>query len=229
MREPSSVKRQRQRSGTQRLHRRRRGLVPHLRRRRPPAGRDAGIVSRAASSRRRVPCSRTSQLPGIAARSSIVGWVAERFPALVREIRDGGHEIGLHGHWHRRVYDLSPEAFRAGPARQPRRPAGGRRGRDRVVPCARVVAEPAGAVGAADPRRGRAPPRRQPCAGGPRRLAVVSAPSVSHRHDRRRAAGTAAAGRPSRRAGRAARLGLGTAQGGAGGRRRGDRCQQPPG
>jgi len=42
----------------------------------------------------------------------IVGWVAERFPALVREIRDGGHEIGLHSHWHRRAYELSPEAFR---------------------------------------------------------------------------------------------------------------------
>lgn len=42
----------------------------------------------------------------------IVGWVAERFPALVREIRDGGHEVGLHSYWHRRVFDLSPEAFR---------------------------------------------------------------------------------------------------------------------
>lgn len=42
----------------------------------------------------------------------IVGWVAERFPALVREIRDAGHELGLHGHWHRRVYELSPDAFR---------------------------------------------------------------------------------------------------------------------
>jgi polysaccharide deacetylase family protein (PEP-CTERM system associated) len=42
----------------------------------------------------------------------IVGWVAERFPALIGEIRDGGHEIGLHGHRHRRIYDLSPDAFR---------------------------------------------------------------------------------------------------------------------
>jgi len=42
----------------------------------------------------------------------IVGWVAERHPSLVREILDGGHEIGLHSHWHRRVYELSPEAFR---------------------------------------------------------------------------------------------------------------------
>lgn len=42
----------------------------------------------------------------------IVGWVAEHFPGLVREIRDGGHEIGLHGHWHRRVFELTPEGFR---------------------------------------------------------------------------------------------------------------------
>jgi len=42
----------------------------------------------------------------------IVGWIAERFPDLVREIASGGHEIGLHSHWHRRVYDLTPETFR---------------------------------------------------------------------------------------------------------------------
>ncbi len=42
----------------------------------------------------------------------VVGWVASRFPSLVGEIRDAGHEIGLHSFWHRRVYDLSPDAFR---------------------------------------------------------------------------------------------------------------------
>lgn len=51
-------------------------------------------------------------LAGQRATFLVVGWVAERFPALVREIRDGGHEIGLHSHWHRRVYELTPEAFR---------------------------------------------------------------------------------------------------------------------
>ncbi|HTV02409.1 MAG TPA: polysaccharide deacetylase family protein [Luteitalea sp.] len=43
----------------------------------------------------------------------IVGWVAERFPELVREIVGAGHEVGLHGHRHRRVFELEPEAFRA--------------------------------------------------------------------------------------------------------------------
>jgi len=42
----------------------------------------------------------------------IVGWVAERFPQLVRAIHAQGHSIGCHSYWHRKVYDLSPEEFR---------------------------------------------------------------------------------------------------------------------
>ena len=42
----------------------------------------------------------------------IVGWVAERFPQLVEAVRDAGHEIGSHGHAHRRVHELDAEAFR---------------------------------------------------------------------------------------------------------------------
>ncbi len=41
----------------------------------------------------------------------VVGWVAERYPALVQEIRAAGHEIGLHGHRHRRLFELTPETF----------------------------------------------------------------------------------------------------------------------
>lgn len=41
----------------------------------------------------------------------VVGWVAERYPALVREILAAGHEVGSHSHWHRRVYELSPTVF----------------------------------------------------------------------------------------------------------------------
>jgi polysaccharide deacetylase family protein (PEP-CTERM system associated) len=43
----------------------------------------------------------------------ILGWVAERHPALVRDIAAAGHEIGCHSYWHRLVYDLTPEEFRA--------------------------------------------------------------------------------------------------------------------
>src|SRR4051794_17024 len=43
----------------------------------------------------------------------ILGWVAERYPALVREIATAGHEIACHSYAHRLVYDLSPAEFRA--------------------------------------------------------------------------------------------------------------------
>jgi len=42
----------------------------------------------------------------------ILGWVAERFPALVKEIDARGHEIGCHSYYHRLVYDLTPDEFR---------------------------------------------------------------------------------------------------------------------
>ena len=43
----------------------------------------------------------------------VLGWVAERFPALVRSIQKAGHEIGCHSHWHRLVYSLTPDEFRS--------------------------------------------------------------------------------------------------------------------
>ncbi|MGO9952126.1 MAG: XrtA system polysaccharide deacetylase [Dissulfurispiraceae bacterium] len=43
----------------------------------------------------------------------VLGWVAKRFPALIREIESQGHEIASHGFNHRLVYNLSPEEFRA--------------------------------------------------------------------------------------------------------------------
>jgi polysaccharide deacetylase family protein (PEP-CTERM system associated) len=43
----------------------------------------------------------------------ILGWVAERFPNLVREIAAAGHEIGSHGYAHRRLLKQQPEEFRA--------------------------------------------------------------------------------------------------------------------
>ncbi len=42
----------------------------------------------------------------------VLGWVAERHPALVRAILAGGHEVASHGYAHRLVYDLTPEMFR---------------------------------------------------------------------------------------------------------------------
>jgi polysaccharide deacetylase family protein (PEP-CTERM system associated) len=42
----------------------------------------------------------------------ILGWVAERYPQLVREIHEAGHEIGSHGYWHRLIYEQTPDEFR---------------------------------------------------------------------------------------------------------------------
>jgi polysaccharide deacetylase family protein (PEP-CTERM system associated) len=42
----------------------------------------------------------------------LVGWVAERFPELVREVHRRGHELACHSFWHRTVYSLTPEEFR---------------------------------------------------------------------------------------------------------------------
>lgn len=42
----------------------------------------------------------------------VLGWVAEREPALVREIADRGHEIACHGYGHQLPMQLTPVQFR---------------------------------------------------------------------------------------------------------------------
>ncbi len=46
-----------------------------------------------------------------------LGWVAERDPALVREIVARGHELASHGYEHVKVHDQTPEEFRADAAK----------------------------------------------------------------------------------------------------------------
>jgi polysaccharide deacetylase family protein (PEP-CTERM system associated) len=41
-----------------------------------------------------------------------VGWVANRFPELVREVHARGHELACHSYWHRNVYSQTPDEFR---------------------------------------------------------------------------------------------------------------------
>jgi len=43
----------------------------------------------------------------------VLGWVADRFPDLVREVERAGHEIGTHGYAHRLLTYMTPEEFRA--------------------------------------------------------------------------------------------------------------------
>jgi len=42
----------------------------------------------------------------------VLGWVAERFPDLVRSIAARGHELASHGYAHRLVYEQTPDIFR---------------------------------------------------------------------------------------------------------------------
>jgi polysaccharide deacetylase family protein (PEP-CTERM system associated) len=42
----------------------------------------------------------------------VLGWVAERAPALVRRIAAAGHEIACHGYSHKLIYTQSPAEFR---------------------------------------------------------------------------------------------------------------------
>jgi polysaccharide deacetylase family protein (PEP-CTERM system associated) len=49
---------------------------------------------------------------GVTATFFVLGWVAERFPSLVRQIAAGGHEVASHGHEHRLVYEQTRPAFR---------------------------------------------------------------------------------------------------------------------
>src|SRR5271155_488361 len=41
-----------------------------------------------------------------------LGWVAKKFPMVIRQIADAGHEIACHSMWHRLVYELSPTEFK---------------------------------------------------------------------------------------------------------------------
>lgn len=41
----------------------------------------------------------------------VLGWIAERYPQLVRRLVSGGHELASHGYEHVRVTQQTPEAF----------------------------------------------------------------------------------------------------------------------
>jgi polysaccharide deacetylase family protein (PEP-CTERM system associated) len=43
----------------------------------------------------------------------VLGWVADRYPDVVKEIAMSGHEIATHGYWHELVYRQTPAEFAA--------------------------------------------------------------------------------------------------------------------
>jgi len=51
------------------------------------------------------------KLHNVRATFFILGWVANRFPDLVREIAENGHEIASHSYWHKLNYRQTPANF----------------------------------------------------------------------------------------------------------------------
>jgi polysaccharide deacetylase family protein (PEP-CTERM system associated) len=49
---------------------------------------------------------------GVEATFFVLGWVADRFPDLVREIERRGHEVATHGYSHQLLTFMQPEEFR---------------------------------------------------------------------------------------------------------------------
>jgi len=41
-----------------------------------------------------------------------LGWVAERYPEIIKKIVSNGHELASHGYGHQRVSDLTPDQFK---------------------------------------------------------------------------------------------------------------------
>jgi len=42
----------------------------------------------------------------------VLGWIGERYPHLIREISNLGHEVACHGYSHKLIYQQTPEEFR---------------------------------------------------------------------------------------------------------------------
>lgn len=57
---------------------------------------------------------------GVRATFFTLGWVAERYPSLIRRIVDAGHELASHGMSHVRVTQQTPEEFREDTTRSKR-------------------------------------------------------------------------------------------------------------
>lgn len=77
----------------------------------------------------------------------VLGWVAERHPAIVRDIAAAGHEVACHGYSHEPVYRQEPATFRAETLRarglledQAQRPVRGYRAATWSITCASLWA-----------------------------------------------------------------------------------------
>ncbi len=53
----------------------------------------------------------TFEQKGVRVTCFFLGWIAEKFPSLVKDAVRHGHEIASHGYAHRLTYQMTPEAF----------------------------------------------------------------------------------------------------------------------
>lgn len=84
----------------------------------------AGAVTRDTWAQRESRVERNTQLlldllsaSGVRGTFFVLGWIAERHPALVKRIAAAGHEIACHGFSHQLIYTQTPAEFRAESAR----------------------------------------------------------------------------------------------------------------
>ena len=52
------------------------------------------------------------QNSNVSATFFVVGWVAEKYPGLIKEISEGGYDVGSHTYLHQLVYEQNPKTFR---------------------------------------------------------------------------------------------------------------------
>ncbi len=43
----------------------------------------------------------------------VLGWVAKRFPQLIKTVADAGHEVAIKGYYHRSIREMTPEEFQS--------------------------------------------------------------------------------------------------------------------
>ena len=98
----------------------------------------------------------------------VLGWVAERYPHLVKAIAAEGHEIASHGYAHRLVYDLTPRQFREDIRRSKGVIQAATSAPVHGLPRAELLDHAAVAVGARRPHRGRLPLRLEHLSDPPR-------------------------------------------------------------
>lgn len=53
----------------------------------------------------------TFEQKGVSVTCFFLGWIAEKFPSLVKEATRQGHEIASHGYAHKLTYQMTPDAF----------------------------------------------------------------------------------------------------------------------